>query len=215
MSVRLRGFTLESFPKGDVTQWFGENPHLYRRWGLAYHNGIDIVGPHGMPIPCVEAGKVVQVKLDPTGYGKHIIVMTDTGRLWVYGHLSNIYVTEGEMVRLDQIIGTMGNTGFVVSGGTEFWGGNNPDDKGTHLHLGVREYVLDKKGWRYNKHMPLIRILNYENGVKGAIDPLPLLRPDAPPRPLTEPERAEVERKLSIAKTLLAKLKELLALIKK
>lgn len=173
MKPPIDGFKCKSYPEGHVTQWFAENPHLYRRWGLAYHSGIDIVSPHGTPIFAVEGGVVVRTKRDPGGFGKHVVIMADN-LLWTYAHLHKIHVVEGKVLEEGDQIGLMGNTGFVVSGQTPFWKGGNPY-AGTHLHIGCRRFKLDDKGWRYSEHMPFITILGYDNGVKGAIDPRPYL----------------------------------------
>ena len=66
------------------------------------------------------------------------------------------------------------NTGFVVSGNTPFWG-HNPY-AGTHLHLGLRRTRLDGNGWSYPGSTLKFMVLNYENGFKGSVDPLPYLR---------------------------------------
>jgi murein DD-endopeptidase MepM/ murein hydrolase activator NlpD len=166
----IKGFVPENYPRGNVTQWFGENVKLYSPWGLKGHNGIDIVAPHKTPILCVQKGTVVSVKYDPSGFGKHVRVMClEEGVIWTYAHLANIHVTVGEEVEAGDKLGLMGNTGFVVSGDTPFWE-HNPY-AGTHLHLGKREFVVDEEsGWRYSHAMPNIQILNYNNGTKGAID---------------------------------------------
>jgi len=163
----IQGFIPKKYPEGSVTQWFGENPELYSRWGLAHHNGIDIVAPHGTPIMCVEAGVVAKVKLNPDGYGKYVRVLTETSE-WVYAHLSKIHVVEGEKVEEGDVVGLMGNTGFVVSGATPWWEYN--PYAGTHLHLGLRKVEDDPNGWSYPGSDRKIQILNYDNGVKGAVD---------------------------------------------
>lgn len=174
----VKDYKQEKYPKGDVTQWFGENPDLYRRFGMFGHNGIDIVRPHGSDLLAVEDGVVVEVKYDEGGFGKHIRFFSNpdaTGimREWTYGHLHNIHVAVGEKVKAGSVVGTMGNTGFVVSGNTPFWKAN--PYAGTHLHLGVREVVEDPNGWAYNSKSPRIHVIGYNNGYKGAIDPRPFL----------------------------------------
>lgn len=161
------------FPHGDITQWFAQNPALYARMGLKGHNGIDIVRRHGEHLFAVENGIVVEVKDTPEGFGRHIrIVNTARTREWTYGHMHNIAVKLHQHVKGGQFVGTMGNTGFVVSGNTPFWG-NNPY-AGTHLHLGLR--YIEEGGWSYNPGGPKIDVLNYGNGYRGAVDFLALYR---------------------------------------
>jgi len=147
------------YPLGDITQYFAENKTLYSTMGLAGHNGVDLVRPHGEHMFAVEDAKVTDVKTDAGGYGKHVrIRSTDGKRQWTYGHCSNIYVTEGQLVKEGQFLAQMGNTGFVVSGNTPYWEVN--PYAGTHVHFGLRLY---KDG----------QVQNYDNGFKGSINPLP------------------------------------------
>lgn len=177
MHAPIKNFWLATYPDGVVTQWFAENPTLYARWGLAGHNGIDCVAPHGEPLLAVEDAIAVSIKHNPDGFGKHVRIRSwypdDDGnyRVWTYAHCADIHVSEGELVRAGAHIADMGNTGFVVSGPTPWWK-HNPY-AGTHLHLGVRLVVPDENGWAYPGDELRIRVLNYDNGYKGAIDPAP------------------------------------------
>ena len=179
MHEPVKNYTQTKYPEGDITQWFGENPAIYRRWGLKAHNGIDIVAPHGTPLMAVEDAVVVSVKLNPDGYGKHVRIMSKTHvngnyRIWVYGHCSKVHVLVGEEVKAGEVIALIGNTGFVISGPNPFWE-HNPY-AGTHLHLGLRIVRKNKDGWRYNSKMDRIKVNNYNNGYKGAVDPAPYFR---------------------------------------
>lgn len=177
MKPPIKNFKLDKYPNGDVTQWFDENSELYARFGLDGHNGIDIVAPHGTPMYAVEDGTVVNVKLTADGFGKHIQFVSDkevdgASLVWVYGHCSAIHVKVGDKVKAGEHIADMGNTGFVVSGATPFWKIN--PYAGTHLHLGVREVTVGE-GWSYDGSNIKMKVLNYDNGYKGSIDPYPLL----------------------------------------
>lgn len=179
MHSPIKNLDLTKYPDGDVTQWFGENPQLYGpRMGMDGHNGIDIVAPWGSPMYAVEDAEVIRVNRNPEGYGKHVRLLSidhkmGVHREWVYAHCSTIHVSIGDRVRAGEHIADMGNTGFVVSGSTPFWK-HNPY-AGTHLHLGLRMAKKDPDGWRYEPGAPLIRILDYDNGYKGSVDPVPYL----------------------------------------
>jgi len=175
----VKGAKIDKYPKGDVYQWFGENPDLYKSIGLAGHNGIDIVKPKGTPI-LATAGTVCEVKNDPSGYGKHIRILTDPDENGdfleiTYGHLDEIYCYLGQRVKDGDIVAGLGNTGFIISGNTPYWG-NAPANTGLHLHLGCRECSTKDTGWvsQYSTGQKAF-IKNYLNGYKGAIDPLPFI----------------------------------------
>lgn len=175
MKEPIKDMKLALFPIGDMTQEFGVNPKLYKPLDMDGHNGIDLVRPHGEHMFAVENGTVVDVKDTPEGYGKHLrIISTDGRREWTYGHCSEIWVKQNQVVKAGQFVARMGNTGFVVSGNTPFWG-HNPY-AGTHLHLGLRRTRPDVNGWSYPGSTYKFMVLNYENGYKGSVDPLPYLR---------------------------------------
>ncbi len=172
----IKNFKLAEYPKGSVTQWFGENKALYTLWGLpGGHNGIDVVAPHGEPLLAVEDGIIISVKNDPGGYGKHVRLLS-VDREWTYGHCDTIGVKVGQFVKEGTPIATMGNTGFVQTlDGAKIWWGDAPDTKGTHCHLTLRIVKLDPKGFSYPKSKIKITIQNYDNGTRGGIDPKPFL----------------------------------------
>jgi murein DD-endopeptidase MepM/ murein hydrolase activator NlpD len=187
MKVPFTGCVLKEYPAGHITQYFGENPSLYARMSLKGHNGIDLVSTHGTAMCAVENGKVLEVKNDPNGYGKHLRFISTKRydglyREWTYGHCDNIFVKVGDSVAEGGLIATMGNTGFVVSDntGNGFWSFN--PFKGTHLHLGLRMVEKSPHGWSYPGSKIKIKVPNYENGYKGAIDPLLAFDIKADPR---------------------------------
>lgn len=177
MNKPFADFKNAVYPNGDISQGFGENQVLYKNaCDMDGHNGYDFVAPWGTPILCVEGGLVVDVKDDPAGYGKHVRVCTQNesgeNREWSYGHFANIIVSVGQEVKEGDILGSMGNTGFVVSSsnGLGYWKEGSNKYAGTHLHLGCRKFIWDKKGWCYHSGQKKMTILNYLNGFFGSFD---------------------------------------------
>jgi murein DD-endopeptidase MepM/ murein hydrolase activator NlpD len=176
----IKGMKPQMFPVGDVTQVFGVNKALYAFMGLEGHNGADYTRPHGEAMFAVENGVVLEVKFERGGFGKHVRFLSDAKdenghqREWTYGHCHVIMVKVGDKVTAGQLLATMGNTGFVVSGATPFWKFN--PFAGTHLHLGLRLIkVVKRGGWSYPKSDIKLTVINSNNGFKGAIDPAPYL----------------------------------------
>ena len=79
------------------------------------HRGIDFTAPKGTPIQATGNGKVVVVKNQRNGFGKHVKIDHGYGYVTVYAHMSQIDVKVGEEVTKGQLIGLVGNTGLSTA----------------------------------------------------------------------------------------------------
>lgn len=110
-----------------ITQYFGERPEVYARFGLAGHNGLDYGIPNGTKIVSPITGNVAKIGYDPEGYGNYVRIEGEEGG-GVLAHLQKVkvnlrdYVTEGQEIALSD------NTGF---------------SDGAHLHWGVYKIPRD------------------------------------------------------------------------
>lgn len=149
----------------NISQLFGVNRAVYEaKIGTPGHNGLDFIvrdakRGYGTPIISATSGKVTKVfdsMTDTRGAGIYI-QQTNGNEIieTVYWHLSEIIVKVGERVTEGQVIGLMGNNGFVMPKPTP----DRPYD-GTHLHFAVRRYIN-----HFSKN----------NDYRGFIDPTPLL----------------------------------------
>jgi len=134
-----------------ITQRFGENPQIYKRFGLKGHNGIDFRTkypdtPQGRRyIYAVKNGRVLVIKNQgSSGYGLYIRLAHEGTEQTVYAHLARSYVNVGQVVKQGDKIGLTDNTGFSTA---------------AHLHFGYRPNGF-----------------NYNNGYRGYVDPLLLLK---------------------------------------
>lgn len=106
---------------GFVSQWFGEHPEWYARYGLAGHNGLDYAVPLGTPVLAAHEG-IVETGDDPAGYGLYVRVINGYA-ITIYAHLSAVAVKAGERVTPGQQLGLSGNTG---------------NSTGPHLHFSLK-----------------------------------------------------------------------------
>ncbi len=87
-----------------------------------FHRGIDILDPVGTPIKPITDGVISEVSLGRLGWGNTVVVDHADGLRSRYAHMKEIRVIEGEQVSRDQVVGTVGMTGWTT---------------GPHLHLEV------------------------------------------------------------------------------
>lgn len=87
----------------------------------AFHYGIDFVTKNKKIYAC-ESGKVIVARPNG-GYGNNIMLQHED-LISVYGHLSQIFVKEGQLVREGDLIGMEGSTGKST---------------GSHLHFEFRK----------------------------------------------------------------------------
>jgi murein DD-endopeptidase MepM/ murein hydrolase activator NlpD len=133
-----------SFEKS-LTQFFGMNAAYYRKHfpDMWAHNGIDIRGEYGQPIYATHEGYVQSMSVDDVNHtkGDGIYVRSnDNSYYTVYWHLSKFNdIYPGKQVKEGEVIGFMGNSGFV-----------NPKPTpqcptcGTHLHFAIRVSAQSK-----------------------------------------------------------------------
>jgi bacterioferritin (cytochrome b1) len=108
-----------SSTKYRISQLFGENYDIYKRFNLAGHNGIDYALPVGTQLVSPIEGVVVEVDYDENGYGWYVKVENATeGAL--LAHMSEVQVQVGFVVEQGQNLGLSGNTGFSTGPHTHF-----------------------------------------------------------------------------------------------
>lgn len=135
------------------SQGFGENPQIYKQFGMKGHNGIDWAAPKNTPIYAVHDGEIqflTEATDYGTGYGKNIRLYFTLGEFTydcIYGHLDH-YEGLPRAVKVGDLIGYVDSTGFST---------------GHHLHFGIRKLLNGA-------------ILNYNNGYFGYFDPVPYLK---------------------------------------
>ncbi|MBR3553819.1 MAG: peptidoglycan DD-metalloendopeptidase family protein [Clostridia bacterium] len=93
--------------------------------GNAFHGGTDIAGSgiYGQPVYASRSGTVIGAIWGTTGYGRYVVIDHGDGFTTIYGHCSNLTVTEGQHVEKGYQIANVGSTG---------------NSTGPHLHFEVR-----------------------------------------------------------------------------
>jgi murein DD-endopeptidase MepM/ murein hydrolase activator NlpD len=120
--IWIRGTGVFAFPSDAPTSSpFGWRMHPvlgYRR----FHAGLDFAAGYGSKIHAADSGTVIFAGWYG-GYGKAVIIDHGKNITTLYGHTSQLYVTEGQSVERSQAIASVGSTGLST---------------GPHLHFEVR-----------------------------------------------------------------------------
>ena len=88
-----------------------------------FHSGIDIGADYGDTVAAADGGVVILSEW-MGGYGKAVIIEHGNGISTLYGHNSELLVSEGQRVRKGEAIARVGSTGYST---------------GPHLHFEVRQ----------------------------------------------------------------------------
>lgn len=121
-SVAPSGKGLIGIPSsGIVTSSFGYRVHPILGYSR-FHAGLDFGADYGSPIWAADAGVVLFAGWYG-GYGQTVIIDHGGGMTTLYGHASELYVSEGQTVQRGQAIAAVGSTGLST---------------GPHLHFEVR-----------------------------------------------------------------------------
>jgi murein DD-endopeptidase MepM/ murein hydrolase activator NlpD len=94
-----------------------------------FHAGQDLAAPSGTPIVAVANGRVVLASWHG-GYGKAVIIEHNGKLQTLYGHMSEIFVQEGQEIKQGTVIGQVGSTGA---------------SSGPHLHFETK--LPTAEGW--------------------------------------------------------------------
>ncbi len=111
---------------GRITSGYGP------RWGKM-HQGLDIAGVSNRNIKASDNGKVVQAGWNGN-YGKSVVIDHGNGYRTLYGHLSTVDVSVGDVVQKGEKIGVMGSTG---------------ESTGVHLHFEIIKNGSNTNPMRY------------------------------------------------------------------
>ena len=109
-----------------ISSFFG--PRRLGR-GVRMHTGIDLAALKGTTVKAAAGGKVIKACYEP-GYGNNIVIEHNRKYKTRYAHLDEIFVEQGQVVRREQKIGAVGDTGFVQAEGSI----------ASHLHFEVHAF---------------------------------------------------------------------------
>jgi murein DD-endopeptidase MepM/ murein hydrolase activator NlpD len=79
------------------------------------HTGIDFSAPIGTPIYATADGRISEVNVRFSGYGKMIVIDHGFGYKTRYAHMHDFAVRQGQMIKRGELIGYVGDTGLSTA----------------------------------------------------------------------------------------------------
>ncbi|MCX5786087.1 MAG: peptidoglycan DD-metalloendopeptidase family protein [Elusimicrobia bacterium] len=124
--------------QGRITSPFGYRMAPLRA-ASEYHTGIDVANEAGTPVHATADG-VVRHSGWAQGYGMCVVVDHGFGYSTLYGHMSELSVKEGAILKRGQLVGRMGSTGTSTGNHLhyEVWVAGIPKDPMRFLEVRVK-----------------------------------------------------------------------------
>ncbi len=129
--LETRESIFESMPRGRplgpgvglITSTFGNREDPFFVGVGEFHNGIDFASASGTPIYATADGIIKDSSASEGGLGLHVIIEHENGFKTTYGHCSELFVKQGDIVKRGDIIAAVGSSGKAT---------------GSHLHYELR-----------------------------------------------------------------------------
>jgi murein DD-endopeptidase MepM/ murein hydrolase activator NlpD len=90
---------------------------IISRYGIkkdgSFNDGINISAPAGSVVKAAESGLVVYTGKSIQSFGNLVLIKHREGWVTAYAHLKNFSVKEGTQIKRSQVLGTVGQSGFV------------------------------------------------------------------------------------------------------
>jgi murein DD-endopeptidase MepM/ murein hydrolase activator NlpD len=97
-----------------IASGFGSRIHpIYKVRKM--HTGIDFAAPIGTPIYATADGKIEEVSVKFSGYGKMVVIDHGFGYKTRYAHMHDFAVRTGQNIKRGELIGYVGDTGISTA----------------------------------------------------------------------------------------------------
>ncbi len=158
LSSTAQFFSQKNYPKGYFTWPVGLAPAIAANFGELrpnhFHMGLDCKTnqKENQPVLAAADGYIAQVRIEPFGFGRAILINHPNGLTTLYAHLNNFfpalekYVTEQQYLQQSwKITLDIPPTLFPVKKGQSIaYSGNTGGSQGPHLHFEIRDTKTDK-----------------------------------------------------------------------
>jgi murein DD-endopeptidase MepM/ murein hydrolase activator NlpD len=107
---------IENFEVSKLVSGYGIRINPFHK-GQYHHDGVDIASPRDTPVLASAPGRVILTKRSDlvAGYGNFVEIDHGNGYVTRYGHLEEIIVRQGQVLKKGQIIGSVGSSGGSIA----------------------------------------------------------------------------------------------------
>ncbi len=122
----LKGHLPWPVEKGVISESFGEHPHPVLKGIRVRSNGITISTEKGARVKAVFGGRVS--KIMRISNNNQVVILRHGQYLTVYSELSEVRVSEGQQVRVGEVVGMVNPSEGLASVHFEVWNQKTPED---------------------------------------------------------------------------------------
>ncbi|MBL7871839.1 MAG: M23 family metallopeptidase [Cyclobacteriaceae bacterium] len=107
---------VENFEVSKLVSGFGIRINPFHK-GQYHHDGVDIASPRNTRVLASAPGRVILTKRSDliAGYGNFVEIDHGNGYVTRYGHLEEIIVRQGQVLKKGQILGSVGSSGGSIA----------------------------------------------------------------------------------------------------
>jgi murein DD-endopeptidase MepM/ murein hydrolase activator NlpD len=107
---------IENFEVSKLVSGYGIRINPFHK-GQYHHDGVDIASPRDTPVLASAPGRVILTKKSDliAGYGNFVEIDHGNGYITRYGHLEEIIVRQGQVLKKGQILGSVGSSGGSIA----------------------------------------------------------------------------------------------------
>lgn len=125
-----------------------------QRFKGAEHDGLDLVGIDSKEIHATATGQIIYAGWEnpdnhSQGFGLYVVIKDSKGRLFHFGHLSEIRCKVGDSVKITDVIGVEGSTGYSTGSHCHYCVRTSLSP-GTHLDINEISGIPNVEGGTYD-----------------------------------------------------------------
>lgn len=127
---------------------------ISQKYKGAQHDGLDLIGIDSKEIHATASGQIVYAGWEnpadhAQGFGQYVVIKAADGKLYHFGHLSEIRCKVGDSVKITDVIGIEGSTGRSTGSHCHYCVRTSMSP-GSHLDINAISGIPNVEGGTYD-----------------------------------------------------------------